>query len=215
MYPVNHKKYCSRKDPERKRFMKPTLVIMAAGIGSRYGGLKQIDPVGPSGEIVLDYSVYDAILISGRAFCYLSANEDVFRCLSRVFAHLKSDGILIFDNFYAPGIFGDFQESSEVKTTYQSRTYTRISKTNPNLETGWTWNWEAKYIVEEGGETQEFQDTTLLRAFTEDELRLFLNSCGFQVLESDEKIFEIWTVAQKKEPIKSVIKRMFPAEPRI
>lgn len=40
--------------------MKPTLVIMAAGIGSRYGGLKQIDPVGPSGEIVLDYSVYDA-----------------------------------------------------------------------------------------------------------------------------------------------------------
>lgn len=41
--------------------MKPTLIIMAAGMGSRYGGLKQIDPVGPSGEIVLDYSVYDAI----------------------------------------------------------------------------------------------------------------------------------------------------------
>jgi hypothetical protein len=38
-----------------------TLVVMAAGIGSRYGGLKQIDPVGPSGEVVLDYSVYDAI----------------------------------------------------------------------------------------------------------------------------------------------------------
>src|SRR6056297_3543665 len=41
--------------------MQPTLVIMAAGMGSRYGGLKQIDPVGPSGEIVLDYSVYDAV----------------------------------------------------------------------------------------------------------------------------------------------------------
>jgi len=41
--------------------MKPTLVIMAAGMGSRYGGLKQIDPVGPSGEIVLDYSIFDAI----------------------------------------------------------------------------------------------------------------------------------------------------------
>jgi dTDP-glucose pyrophosphorylase len=41
--------------------MKPTLIIMAAGMGSRYGGLKQIDPVGPSGEIVLDYSIYDAI----------------------------------------------------------------------------------------------------------------------------------------------------------
>lgn len=40
---------------------KPTLMILAAGMGSRYGGLKQIDPVGPSGEIVLDYSVFDAI----------------------------------------------------------------------------------------------------------------------------------------------------------
>ena len=41
--------------------VKPTLVVLAAGMGSRYGGLKQIDPVGPSGEVVLDYSVYDAI----------------------------------------------------------------------------------------------------------------------------------------------------------
>jgi dTDP-glucose pyrophosphorylase len=41
--------------------MKPTLVILAAGMGSRYGGLKQIDPVGPSGETILDYSVFDAI----------------------------------------------------------------------------------------------------------------------------------------------------------
>jgi len=40
--------------------MKPTLVVLAAGMGSRYGGLKQIDPVGPSGEVILDYSVYDA-----------------------------------------------------------------------------------------------------------------------------------------------------------
>jgi len=38
-----------------------TLVVMAAGIGSRYGGLKQIEPVGPSGEVVLDYSVFDAL----------------------------------------------------------------------------------------------------------------------------------------------------------
>lgn len=41
--------------------MDTTLVIMAAGMGSRYGGIKQIEPVGPSGEIILDYSVYDAV----------------------------------------------------------------------------------------------------------------------------------------------------------
>ena len=39
----------------------PTLVVMAAGIGSRYGGLKQTDPVGPNGEIIIDYSIYDAL----------------------------------------------------------------------------------------------------------------------------------------------------------
>lgn len=47
---------------------KPTLLILAAGMGSRYGGLKQMDPVGPSGEIVLDYSIFDALRAGfGRA----------------------------------------------------------------------------------------------------------------------------------------------------
>lgn len=41
--------------------MKPTLLVLAAGMGSRYGGVKQIDPVGPSGEAIIDYSIYDAI----------------------------------------------------------------------------------------------------------------------------------------------------------
>lgn len=41
--------------------MKPTLIILAAGMGSRYGGLKQLDEVGPHGEAIIDYSLYDAI----------------------------------------------------------------------------------------------------------------------------------------------------------
>ena len=41
--------------------MKPTLFILAAGMGSRYGGLKQLDSLGPSGETIMDYSVYDAL----------------------------------------------------------------------------------------------------------------------------------------------------------
>lgn len=41
--------------------MKPTLVIMAAGMGSRYGSLKQIDPVGPAGALIIHYSIYDAL----------------------------------------------------------------------------------------------------------------------------------------------------------
>ena len=41
--------------------MKPTLLVLAAGMGSRYGGLKQMDGVGPHGEIIMDYSIEDAI----------------------------------------------------------------------------------------------------------------------------------------------------------
>ena len=40
--------------------MKPTLLVLAAGMGSRYGGLKQLDELGPNGETIMDYSIYDA-----------------------------------------------------------------------------------------------------------------------------------------------------------
>ena len=40
--------------------MKPTLFLLAAGMGSRYGGLKQLDGLGPNGETIMDYSIYDA-----------------------------------------------------------------------------------------------------------------------------------------------------------
>lgn len=41
--------------------MKPTLFVLAAGMGSRYGGLKQLDGLGPNGETIMDHSIYDAI----------------------------------------------------------------------------------------------------------------------------------------------------------
>ena len=61
--------------------MKPTLLILAAGMGSRYGGLKQIDPMGPNGETVLDYSVFDAIRAGfGKVVFVIRRDfEEVFR----------------------------------------------------------------------------------------------------------------------------------------
>ena len=41
--------------------MKPTLFVLAAGMGSRYGGLKQLDGLGPNGETIMDYSIFDAL----------------------------------------------------------------------------------------------------------------------------------------------------------
>ncbi len=61
--------------------MKPTLLIIAAGLGSRYGGLKQIDSVGPNGEILIDYSIYDAICAGFGKLVFVIRHyfEDAFR----------------------------------------------------------------------------------------------------------------------------------------
>ena len=61
--------------------MAPTLLVLAAGMGSRYGGLKQMDPVGPSGETVLDYAVFDALRAGfGRVvFVIRREFEEAFR----------------------------------------------------------------------------------------------------------------------------------------
>ena len=61
--------------------MKPTLVILAAGMGSRYGGLKQVDPVGPSGETIMDYSVFDAVRAGFDRVVFVIRRdfEEVFR----------------------------------------------------------------------------------------------------------------------------------------
>ena len=58
-----------------------TLVIMAAGMGSRFGGLKQVEPIGPNGEFLLDYSIYDAICagFTKVVFIIKEENYDLFR----------------------------------------------------------------------------------------------------------------------------------------
>lgn len=54
----------------------PVLVIMAAGMGSRYGGLKQIDPIGSQGEIIMDFSVYDAIQAGFKKVVFIIKKEN-------------------------------------------------------------------------------------------------------------------------------------------
>lgn len=71
--------------------MKPTVLVLAAGMGSRYGGLKQIDGLGPSGETIIDYSIYDAVRAGFGKVVYIvrdyfleAFKEDVFRKYSHV-----------------------------------------------------------------------------------------------------------------------------------
>ena len=60
---------------------KPVLVVMAAGMGSRYGGLKQIDPVGNHGQLIIDYSIYDAVRAGFETVVFVIKHEieDAFK----------------------------------------------------------------------------------------------------------------------------------------
>jgi NDP-sugar pyrophosphorylase family protein len=77
----------------------PSLIVLAAGMGSRYGGLKQLDPMGPNGETVLDYSVYDAIRAG----------------FDRVVFVIRED----FAEAFKHGIGGRFARSIRVEYAYQ------------------------------------------------------------------------------------------------
>lgn len=64
--------------------MSPTLLILAAGIGSRFGGLKQAEGVGPSGEAILDYSIYDAIQAGFKKVVFV-IRKDIYEDMKRIF----------------------------------------------------------------------------------------------------------------------------------
>jgi len=74
--------------------MKPTLLILAAGIGSRYGGLKQLDKIGPSGETIIDYSIYDAIQ-SGFGKVIFIIKESIEQEFKETFVEKLQDKIAI------------------------------------------------------------------------------------------------------------------------
>ncbi len=72
-----------------------TLVIMAAGMGSRFGGLKQIEPVGPNGEFIIDYSIYDAIKAGFNKVVFIikEENYEIFKKTigDRINGHIAVD----------------------------------------------------------------------------------------------------------------------------
>ena len=80
-YNENKMRETDGRTAKESKMEKPVLLVMAAGMGSRYGGLKQIDPVGPGGEVIMDYSLYDAKRagFEKAVFVIKEENEAAFR----------------------------------------------------------------------------------------------------------------------------------------
>jgi len=74
--------------------MKPTLLILAAGLGSRYGGFKQLDGIGPNGEIIMDYSINDA-LQAGFGKIVLIVQDHMIPLLAERYQFIRKKGISV------------------------------------------------------------------------------------------------------------------------
>ncbi len=93
-----------------------TLLIMAAGMGSRFGGLKQLEPVGPNGEFIIDYSIYDAINsgFTKVVFIIKEENYEIFKETigKRVEPHIKVEYV--------------FQNNNNIPSKYQELLKARV-----------------------------------------------------------------------------------------
>ncbi len=140
------------------------------------------------------YRQFDAVMITGRSLAYVTENKGVTGTLAGIHNALREHGLLVFDVFEANGIFDNFDNFEQTFQPGQKK-ITRISHLEKNLETGWTYDWHALYRIEEGNETTEIEDITTLRAFTKDEILLFLKLTGFSILEvmAEEKVVTLVT----------------------
>lgn len=123
---------------------------------------------------------FNAVLITGRSLAYVIDNKGIMNTFSGIHQSLKTNGLLVFGVFETNGIFDNFNDF-EQDIQLENKRIRRISKLMLNLETGWTYDWHAKYIIEQEGNVTEYEDLTTLRTFTKDEVILFLKLNGFKV----------------------------------
>ena len=125
---------------------------------------------------------FDSVLITGRSIAYVIENQGIIDTLTGVHKSLKNNGLFVFGVFEANGIFDNFNDF-EQNIEHDNKKIKRISKLQKNLATGWTYDWYAKYMIEQNNEKFEYEDITTLRAFTKDEILLFLKLTGFKIKE--------------------------------
>ena len=139
---------------------------------------------------------FDSVLITGRSIAYVLENQEITDTLTGVHNALKDDGLFIVGFFEANEIFDNFDDFEQI-IIHNNKKIVRTSHLNKNLKTGWTYDWYATYSVEEEGGVSVYEDLTTLRAFTKDEISLFLKMTGFKIKEmiQENKAFTI--IAEK------------------
>jgi SAM-dependent methyltransferase len=147
-----------------------------------------------------------ACIIAGRSISYLMTNEDVRDTFNAIYSNLENGGILCFDNIDAAKFIPVIKNGKQVNhnVEFEGRKFHRESNWSVNYSQNWAFNWNAVYLEEDinGGLSKIMDDNSTVRCFTKDDLCLFLEICGFAVLEIEDRAayaFDTFVIiAQKK-----------------
>ena len=143
---------------------------------------------------------FDSVLITGRSIAYVLENQEIIDTLTGVYNALKDDGLFIVGFFEANEIFDNFDDFDQT-IIHNNKKIIRTSHLKKNLKTGWTYDWYATYSIEEENGIAVYEDLSTLRAFTKDEISLFLKMTGFKIKEMivEKKVFTI--IAKKNAEV--------------
>ncbi len=139
---------------------------------------------------------FDCAIITGRSISYLIENKGLLEAFNRINDSLKVGGILMFDAIDAKKMFMNFDDEKvdTLMVNFEVNDYQRTSKSRKNMSSGWTWDWESEYFKKDiDGNYQKIgEDFATLRAFLKEELALFLNLSGFELMEVLPKKSYAW-----------------------
>jgi SAM-dependent methyltransferase len=126
-----------------------------------------------------------AVIIAGRSISYLITNQDVQNALSKINQALHEGGIICFDCIDALRFIPKINKDEKIihRAVFQQRQFQRDSYWKISGAQSWTFDWQSIYFEERDGSLTEIgKDHSTIRAFTRDEMTLFLTLCGFEVL---------------------------------
>ncbi len=130
------------------------------------------------------------MLITARSLSYITSNEDVISTFKSIANNLETGGILAFDIIDAVRFIPEMEREGNIVhlADYEGVSYRRDSIWKPNLTAGLNLNWSADYLKKEGKQwTKLGTDTALVRSFTQNEICIYAELCGFDVLEITDR----------------------------
>jgi SAM-dependent methyltransferase len=138
-------------------------------------------------------SAFDGVIITARSISYILSNADVMATFQSVKNVLRNGGVLIFDFIDARNFIPSINEKEVIshEVVIDNIRYKRESIFERHINTSWNWIWKSTFMKEEKAGYQEIgADEAELRAFTSDELEIFLSLMGFNILQVvDRKVY--------------------------